>query len=48
MFKVDGRDVSTRVKVYREFEVENRLQGTAAYFTVALPLFVYPPPPPPR
>ena len=45
MFKVDGRDVSTRLKVYREFDVQNRLEGTAAYLTVALPLYAYPPPP---
>jgi hypothetical protein len=38
MFKVDGRDIATRIKVYREFDAHNRLEGTAAYFTVALPL----------
>ncbi|TAK49103.1 MAG: transporter [Xanthobacteraceae bacterium] len=45
MFKVDGRDIATRLKVYREFDVENRLEGTAAFLTVALPLHVYAPPP---
>ena len=38
MFKWDGRDITTRLKVYREFETQNRLEGTAAYFTVSLPL----------
>src|SRR5262245_31203655 len=28
--------VSTRLKVYREFDVTNRLEGTAAFFTIAL------------
>ena len=45
MFKVEGRDVATRVKVYREFDVLNRLEGTSAFFTVAMPLYVYPMPP---
>lgn len=39
-FELDGRPISTRVKVFREFDVHNRLEGTAAYFTVALPLSV--------
>ena len=47
-FNVAEREVMTRVKVYREFNVSNRLQGTAAFFTVALPLTkpMAPPPPP--
>lgn len=39
-FKLDGRDITTRVKVLREFDVENRLEGTAAFLTVSLPLYV--------
>lgn len=47
-FNVAEREVMTRVKVYREFDVRNRLQGTAAFFTVSLPLTkpMAPPPPP--
>jgi len=30
-----GLPVSTRIKVYREFDVQNRMEGTAGYFTVA-------------
>jgi hypothetical protein len=41
-FNVDGRPISTRLKVFHEFDVHNRLEGTTAYFTVALPLFVQP------
>jgi hypothetical protein len=41
-FNVDGRPISTRIKVFREFDAHNRLEGTAAYFTVALPLYVQP------
>ena len=39
-FNLDGRPISTRLKVFREFDAVNRLDGTAAYVTVALPLFV--------
>lgn len=47
-FNVAEREVMTRVKVYREFNVSNRVQGTAAFFTVSLPLTkpMAPPPPP--
>jgi hypothetical protein len=38
MFKVGDRDVSTNLKVFREFDTHNRLEGTAAFFTVAMPL----------
>ena len=27
-----------RIKVYREFAVQNRMEGTAGFFTVALPI----------
>ena len=37
-FKAGDTQVTTRLKVFDEFAVENRLEGTAAYFTVALPL----------
>ncbi len=39
-FELGQTPISTRVKVYREFDVENRLEGTAGYFTVAFPLAV--------
>jgi len=37
-FKIDQRDILASLKVYREFDVANRLEGTAAYFTLSLPL----------
>lgn len=43
-FKIGDLPVSTRVKVYREFDVQNRLRGTAGYFTFSLPLYVATPP----
>jgi hypothetical protein len=43
-FKIADIPVSTRLKVYREFDVQNRLQGTAGYFTISLPLYVVTPP----
>lgn len=39
-FQLGDIPLSTRIKVYREFDVENRLEGTAGYLTVALPLMV--------
>ena len=41
-FKLADRDISTSVRVFREFDVQNRLEGTTAYFTVALPLYEQP------
>jgi hypothetical protein len=41
-FKLGELPVSTRVKVYREFDVKNRLEGTAGYFTISMPLYVFP------
>ena len=32
--------ISTRIKVYREFDVQNRMEGTAGFFTVSLPLAI--------
>jgi hypothetical protein len=46
-FQLGKLPVSTRLKYYHEFEVENRLEGDAGYFTVAMPLWVAPPPPAP-
>jgi hypothetical protein len=38
MFKVADRDLSANIKVFREFDTRNRLDGTAAYLTISLPL----------
>ena len=37
--------ISTRVRIYREFDVQNRLQGTAAFLSVAIPISVAAPAP---
>lgn len=37
-FELAGTPLSTRVKIYREFDVVNRLEGTAGYLTVAFPV----------
>jgi hypothetical protein len=37
-FVVDKIPISTSIKVYREFDVQNRLEGTAGWFTVSIPL----------
>lgn len=39
-FQLGELPLSARIKVYREFDVVHRLEGTAGYFTVALPLMV--------
>jgi hypothetical protein len=39
-FKLGELPVATRLKVYREFDVRNRLEGTAGYFTLSMPLYV--------
>jgi hypothetical protein len=39
-FEVGHTPVSTRLKVFREFDVENRLEGTAGFLTVAFPFAV--------
>ena len=46
-FKLGDLPIATRIKVYREFDVQNRLQGTAGYFTLSMPLYVYGAPPRP-
>ena len=43
-FQLGKLPVSTRVKYYHEFDVTNRLEGDAGFFTVAMPLWVAPPP----
>lgn len=39
-FEVGKLPISTRLKVYREFATVNRMEGTAGYFTVSLPLVI--------
>jgi hypothetical protein len=39
-FEVGKLPISTRIKVYREFDAVNRQEGTGSYFTVALPLAI--------
>ena len=39
-FEIGKTPVSTRLKVYREFAVQNRMEGTAGFFTVAVPLAI--------
>ena len=39
-FTLGQLPVSTRIKVYREIDVENRPEGAGAYFTVSFPLYV--------
>ena len=41
-FKLGELPVSARVKVYREFDVKNRLEGTAGFFSLSMPLYVVP------
>lgn len=45
-FIVDKIPIATRVRVYREFDATNRLQGTSAFLTLAMPLSAGPPPTP--
>lgn len=37
-FEIGKIPLSTRIKVYREFSAVNRMEGTAGFFTVSLPL----------
>lgn len=39
-FNVDKLPVTTRVKLVREFDAENRLQGTAGWLTFSMPIYV--------
>jgi hypothetical protein len=43
-FQIGILPVSTRLKYFHEFDVENRLEGDAGFFTVAMPLWVPQPP----
>lgn len=42
-FRAGEIPISTSVRVYREFDVRNRFQGTATYLTISAPLWVAPP-----
>jgi hypothetical protein len=46
-FELGKLPVTTRVKYFHEFDVKNRLEGDAVFFTLAMPLWVPPPPPAP-
>jgi hypothetical protein len=37
-FKVDNKDITARLKAFKEMDVENRLEGEAAYVTLSIPL----------
>jgi hypothetical protein len=39
-FEIGKLPVSTRLKVFREFDAVNHLEGTAGFFTVSLPLAI--------
>jgi hypothetical protein len=39
-FEVGKLPISTRIKIFREFDTVNRQEGTVSYFTVALPLAI--------
>jgi hypothetical protein len=39
-FELGKLPISTRLKVYREFAVQNRMEGTSGFFTVSLPIVV--------
>ncbi|KAA0074118.1 transporter [Tardiphaga sp. P9-11] len=39
-FEIGKLPVSTRLKVYREFDAVNRMEGTAGYFTVSVPVAI--------
>lgn len=44
-FRIGEIPVSTNVRVYREFNVTNRFEGTAGYLSISAPLWVAPPKP---
>lgn len=44
-FNLGDRPLTARLKAYREFAAENRLEGTSAFLTLSLPLRIDPPPP---
>jgi hypothetical protein len=39
-FKLGDLPVSTKLRVYREFDTVNRFQGTSGFLTIAVPLYV--------
>lgn len=39
-FKIGALPVSTKLRVFREFNVRNRLEGTGGFFSVSIPLYV--------
>jgi hypothetical protein len=39
-FKLGELPVSTKLRVYREFDTVNRFQGTSGFLTIAVPLYV--------
>jgi hypothetical protein len=39
-FQLGKIPVSTSLKYFREFDVKNRLEGDAGYFTLTMPLSV--------
>jgi hypothetical protein len=39
-FQVGKIPVSANLKYFREFDVENRLEGDAGYFTLTMPLSI--------
>ncbi len=39
-FEVGKLPVTTRLRVYREFDAVNHLEGTSGYFTLAVPLSI--------
>lgn len=39
-FKIGQFPISARLKVFREFDVQNRLQGSGGFVTISLPLYV--------
>lgn len=41
-FKHDGRDITTRLRWYHEFDHKNRLEGDSVFFTLAVPVYTKP------
>jgi hypothetical protein len=39
-FEIEKLPISTRLKVYREFDAVNRMEGTAGYFMVSVPVAI--------
>lgn len=47
-FEVGKLPISTRLKIYREFAVQNRFEGTSGFFSVSLPIGLDTNAPPPK